>query len=173
MYLLDSTCSPSMLLALQYTCWPLSSGTPVYCSTETVLYKSLASCCIEVVIWVKISAFSLYQVMFAAGLTGSFVLQVMVMDLDALTAVWGVDNVSVETGTVGINNCFTSFQHLQLLINRMKIFILCFWNWKDNSFFLIVLSISLQYYSYQIITSRKINMYIFIFCVVKWYFQRL
>lgn len=164
-----------MLLALQYTCWPLSSGTPVYCSTETVLYKSLASCCIEVVIWVKISAFSLYQVMFAAGLTGSFVLQVMLMDLDALTVVWGLDNVSVDTGTVGINNCFTSFQHLQLLIhvNRMKIFILCFWNWKDNSFFLIVLSISWQYYSYQIITSRKMNMYIFIFSVVKWYFQRL
>lgn len=99
-YLLDSTCSPSMLLALQYTCWPLSSGTPVYCRTETVLYRSLASCWIEVVIWVKIPEFSLYQVMLAAGLTRSSVIQVMLMDLDALTVVWGVDNVSVDTGTV-------------------------------------------------------------------------
>lgn len=49
--------------------------------------------------------------MIAAGLTGSFVIQVMLMDLDALTVVlvWGVDNVSVDTGTVGIKNCFTSF----------------------------------------------------------------
>lgn len=38
--------------------------------------------------------------MFAAGLTRSFVIQVMLMDLDALTVVWGVDNVSVDTGTV-------------------------------------------------------------------------
>lgn len=128
-YLLDSTRSPSMLLALQYTCWPLSSGTPVYCSNETVLYRSLASCCIEVVIWVKISEVPLYQVMFAAGLTRLFVIQVMLMDLDAMTVVWGVDNVSVDTGTVGIKNCFTSFEipgysnSGVLSINRTKIFI--------------------------------------------------
>lgn len=48
--------------------------------------------------------------MFAAGLTRLFVKQVMLMDLDAVTAVWGDDNVSVDTGTVGIKNCFTSFE---------------------------------------------------------------
>lgn len=47
--------------------------------------------------------------MFAAGLIRSFVMQVMLMDLDAMTAVWGDDNVSVDTGTVEIKNCFTSF----------------------------------------------------------------
>lgn len=47
----------------------------------------------------KISEVPLYQVMFAAGLTRSSVIQVMLMDLDALTVVGGVDNVSVDTGT--------------------------------------------------------------------------
>lgn len=56
--------------------------------------------------------------MFAAGLTGSSVIQVMLMDLDALTVVGGVDNVSVDTGTVGIKNCFTFFMHLQTLYKK-------------------------------------------------------
>lgn len=53
--------------------------------------------------------------MFAAGLIRSFVIQVMLMDLDAMTVVWGDDNVSVDTGTVGVNNCFTSLMYLQTL----------------------------------------------------------
>lgn len=59
--------------------------------------------------------------MLAAGLTRSFVIQVMLMDLDAMTVVWVVDNVSVDTGTEGVNNCFHSFCIYKLSIIRMKI----------------------------------------------------
>lgn len=36
----------------------------------------------------------------------------MLMDFDVMIVVWVVDNVSVDIGIVGVNNCFNYFMYL-------------------------------------------------------------